>query len=54
MSYLNIVEYYRLLFALRQYHNYSLTELYEMYPYERDVFIYMIKDYLDKQKEENG
>ena len=37
-GYSNIAVYYTTLFSLVQHHKYSLTEVYEMYPYERDLF----------------
>lgn len=54
MGYSNLSEYYKLLFAMVQFHKYSMTEIYEMYPYERDIFALMLKDYIDEQKMENG
>tara|TARA_B100000287_G_scaffold179138_4_gene169136 strand:+ start:556 stop:723 length:168 start_codon:yes stop_codon:yes gene_type:complete len=37
-------------FAMMQYHNYSLTELENMIPWERDVYVNMLIRYL-KQEE---
>lgn len=54
ISYMNLTEYYKLLFALVQFHKYSITEVYEMYPYERDIFVLLLKEYIDEQKVENG
>jgi hypothetical protein len=42
------------MFALVQHHKYSLTEIENMIPFERDIYVEMLKDYLqeleDKQK----
>jgi hypothetical protein len=37
-------------FALMQYHKYSLTELEEMIPFEREVYVYMLVEYLEEEK----
>ena len=39
-------------FALMQHHKYSLTELEEMMPFERDIYLQMLSDLLEKQKEQ--
>lgn len=36
-----------------QHHKYSLTELEEMMPFERDIYLQMLSDLLEKQKEQN-
>lgn len=33
-----------------QYHKYSLTELENMIPFEREVYIYMLVQYLEEEK----
>jgi hypothetical protein len=37
-------------FALMQYHKYSLAELEEMIPFEREVYVYMLIQYLEEEK----
>ena len=39
------------MFSMVQHHKYSLTELEEMYPYERDLYVDMLKDYLDNEQQ---
>ena len=36
---------------MMQHHNYSLTELEEMIPWEREIYIGLLLDYLEKEKE---
>ena len=38
-------------FALMQYHKYSLTEIEEMLPFERDVYISLLIRYLEEEKQ---
>jgi len=33
-----------------QYHKYSLTELENMIPFEREVYVYMLIEYLEEEK----
>jgi len=48
------VNYYSLSFALMQHHKYSLTELENMIPFERDIYVEMLADYLKKEAEKNN
>ena len=41
--------YYRINFALMQYHKYSLTELENMMPWERDIYTALLKDHIEKE-----
>lgn len=52
-GYSNIAVYYNTLFSLVQHHKYSLTEVYEMYPYERDLFVDLLVKHLKEQEENN-
>ena len=38
-------------FSMMQYHKYSLTELEEMLPFEREIYIQMLIEYLREQEE---
>lgn len=38
-------------FNLMQVHNYSLTELENMIPWEREVYIKMLVEYVEKENE---
>jgi len=33
------------------HHKYSLTEIENMMPYERDIYVAMLKNYLEEQEE---
>lgn len=43
-------------FALMQYHHYSLDDLENMIPFERDIYVAMLIKYLEeeKQRQENN
>jgi hypothetical protein len=38
-------------FALMQYHKYSLAELEEMLPFERELYVGMLVQYLEEEKQ---
>lgn len=43
--------YYKTNFALMQHHKYSLTELENMIPWERDIYVNMLLQYLEEERE---
>jgi len=44
--------YFRTNFALMQYHKYSLTEIENMMPWERQVYVSLLMQYLEQQKQQ--
>ena len=46
------MNYYETNFALMQFHNYSLTELENMIPWVREIYLTLLKDYIKKANEE--
>ena len=54
----DIESYYKTNFALMQHHKYSLTELENMIPWERDIYLTLLQQYIEeeklKQQQENG
>ena len=44
------MNHYKVNFSMMQHHNYSLTELDNMVPWEREVYVTMLVEYI---KEEN-
>ena len=45
----DLESYYRTNFALMQYHKYSLTELENMMPWERDIYTSLLEQYIEEQ-----
>lgn len=52
LSHDNLVNYYQTNFQLIQNHNYSLYDVENMIPWERDIYLTMLMDQLKQQKEE--
>ena len=43
--------YFKLNFALMQYHKYSLTEVENMIPWERDIYVTLLQQHLEEEEE---
>ncbi len=43
---------YQMNFALMHHHKYSLTELDNMIPFERDIYVALLKNHLEEQEEQ--
>ena len=50
MAHTNLESYYKTNFALIQHHKYSLTEIENMIPWERDVYVEMLRAHLEEEK----
>ncbi len=51
MIHMDLEAYFRLNFALIQYHKYSLTEIENMMPWERDIYVELLKQHLKEEQE---
>lgn len=51
MSHNTLANYYTTIFAMAQHHKYSITEIEDMLPFERDLYIDLLMAYLDKEKD---
>jgi hypothetical protein len=47
---MNLECYFRLNFSLIQYHKYSLTEIENMIPWERDIYVGLLKNHLEEEE----
>ena len=50
MVHMNLENYFRLNFALMQYHKYSLTEIENMMPWERDIYVGLLQSHLEEER----
>lgn len=51
MSYNNLSNYYSTIFSLRQHHGYSITEIENLIPFEREIYLNMVISYLQELEE---
>ena len=49
MSHEDLASYYKINFALMQHHKYSLTELENMIPWEREVYLSLLQQYIEEE-----
>ena len=57
MAHENLESYYKVNFALMQHHKYSLTELENMIPWEREIYLSLLKQYIEEEnlkQQQNG
>jgi len=47
---MDLENYYKLNFSLMQYHKYSLTEIENLIPWERDIYVGMLQQYLENER----
>ena len=49
MAHIDLESYYKLNFALMQHHKYSLTEIENMMPWERDIYLALLNQYIEEE-----
>lgn len=52
MLYTNLQVFYETIHVMHTYLNYSLEDIYKMYPYERELLMLMYKNDKEKEKQE--
>ena len=50
MAHNNLENYFRLNFAMMQYHKYSMTEIENMIPWERDIYVGLLQAHLEEER----
>ena len=57
MSHEDLASYYQINFALMQHHKYSLTELENMMPWEKEIYLAFLQQYIEEENlkaQQNG
>ena len=54
MAHESLESYYKTNFALMQHHKYSLTELENMMPWEREIYVTLLSQYIEEENLKNG
>ena len=49
MAHEDLASYFKLNFALMQHHKYSLTELENMMPWEREIYVSLLQQYVEEE-----
>jgi hypothetical protein len=50
LSHEDLFNHYKTNFQLIQVHNYSLTELDDMIPFEREIYVHLLNNHLEEQR----
>ena len=50
MAHIDLESYFKLNFALIQHHKYSLTEIENMMPWERDIYVGLLQAHLEEER----
>jgi len=51
LSHDDLGNYYKMNFALMQYHKYALADIENMIPFEREVYVAMLIKFLEEEKQ---
>ena len=57
MAHTDLESYFRINFVLMQHHKYSLTELENMIPWEKEVYLAFLQQYIEEENlkaQQNG
>jgi hypothetical protein len=49
MAHIDLESYFRINFALMQFHKYSLTEIENLMPWERDIYLTLLKQHIEEE-----
>ena len=49
MAHTDLESYFRINFALMQHHKYSLTELENMIPWEKEIYLAFLQQYIEEE-----
>ena len=49
MAHIDLEAYYKVNFSLMQHHKYSLTEIESMMPWERDIYLSLLNQYVEEE-----
>ena len=47
----DLYNYYKMNFALMQYHKYTLADIENMIPFEREIYVAMLIKFLEEEKQ---
>ena len=49
MAHIDLESYFKINFSLMQHHKYSLTEIENMMPWERDIYLALLNQYIEEE-----
>ena len=49
MAHMDLESYFRINFSLIQFHKYSLTEIENLMPWERDIYLALLQQHIEEE-----
>ena len=49
LSHISLGAYYKMMFSMVQHHKYSISDIETILPYERDLYVEMLVEYVEEQ-----
>lgn len=53
MAHTNLESYFKINFALMQHHKYSLWDIENMLPWERDIYVTLLQQHIEEENAKN-
>jgi hypothetical protein len=53
MAHMDLESYYRINFSLLQFHKYSLTEIENLIPFERELYLGLLQQHIEEENLKN-
>ncbi|AIX16534.1 base plate hub assembly catalyst [Synechococcus phage ACG-2014f] len=51
MAHMDLESYYKTNFALMQHHKYNLSDIEDMIPWERDIYVTLLKNWIEEEEQ---
>jgi hypothetical protein len=51
MAHMDLESYYKTNFALMQHHKYNLSDIEYMIPWERDIYVTLLKNWIEEEEQ---
>jgi hypothetical protein len=53
MAHMDLESYFKINFSLMQHHKWSLTEIGDMMPWERDIYLVLLQQHIEEENLKN-
>ena len=50
MSYIDLENYYKMLFSLQQFHNWPMFMVEQWTPFDREIWVHMLSEHIEEEK----
>lgn len=51
MAHMDLESYYKTNFALMQHHKYNLSDIENLIPWERDIYVTLLKNWIEEEEQ---